>query len=266
MLQVVQRGTALITGASSGIGTIYADRLARECFDLILVARSAERLEQLAEVLRESTGRRIEAVAADLVDRSDLSRIEQLLRTDADITMLVKTAGVGATSPLAQSDIEQMTDMIALNVTALMRLSYAATPAFAQRGHGTIINISSIVAVAPEMLNGVYGGTKAFVFALSSSLEHEFSDRGLRIQVVLPGATKTDFWAPAGTPVSDLPDEIVMPADAMVDAALSGLRSGEFATIPSLPNVADWEAYERAREALLLGLSLAVPAPRFQQR
>jgi uncharacterized protein len=182
------KGTALVTGASSGIGAIYADRLARRGYDLILVARSRERLDGLAKRLRDETGRAIEAVAADLSDKVDLSRVEAILRTNAGITMLVNNAGIGATGPLLLSDVDKMDDMIALNVTALTRLTCAAAPGFAARG-GTIINVASIVGIAPEILNGVYGGTKAFVLALSLSLHKELADKNVRIQAVLPGAT-----------------------------------------------------------------------------
>ena len=153
--------------------------------------------------------------------------------------------------------------MISLNVNTLTRLTYAAVPGFVKRGGGTIINIASIAAVGPEILNGVYSGSKAFVLAFSQSLKHELADKGIRVHVVLPGATATDFWAAAGTPVQHLPKAIVMPATAMVDAALAGFDSGEFATIPSLPNVADWNAYEAARQVLLPNLSRSEPAARF---
>ena len=125
--------------------------------------------------------------------------------------------------------------MIRLNVTALTRLTYAAVPGFVARGNGTIINISSVVAIAPERLNGVYGGTKAFVLALTHSLVHELADKGVRVQAVLPGATATEFWDVAGMPVHQLPPQIVMSADDLVDAALAGLDLGETVTIPSLP-------------------------------
>ena len=112
--------------------------------------------------------------------------------------MLVNNAGVGALEPLLQSDVDAMEEMIDLNVTALTRLTYAAAPAFVDRGGGTIINIGSVVAIAPEVLNGVYGGTKAFVLALSQSLHKELADKNVRIQAVLPGATATNFWDAAG--------------------------------------------------------------------
>jgi hypothetical protein len=256
-------GTALVTGASSGIGAIYADRLARRGYDLILVARNGGRLSELADRLARETGREIEILSADLADGNNLARVEERLRRDASITMLVNNAGVGSSIPLLDADVEKMSDMISLNVNALTRLTYAAAPAFVARGKGTIVNIASIVAVAPELLNGVYGGSKAFVLAFSQSLKHELADKGVRVQVVLPGATATEFWGIAGTPVEHLPQEIVMSAQDMVDAALAGLDLGEFATIPSLPDAADWQALETARKALGPGLSRTAPATRY---
>jgi len=256
-------GTALITGASSGIGAVYADRLARRGHDLILVARNGQRLAALADRISGATGRRVRTITADLADREQLRRVEDVLRTESDITVLVNNAGVGATAPLLQSKVDDMDAMITLNVGALTRLTYAAAPAFAARGRGTIINIASIVAVAPEMLNGVYGASKAYVLALTQSLVHELAAKGLRIQAVLPGAIATEFWGLAGTPVEHLPASIVMTSDDLVDAALAGLDAGEVFTVPSLPDVVDWNTFEQARRALGPNLSKNKPAARY---
>ena len=118
-----------------------------------------------------------------------------MLRTDPRITLLVNNAGVGATAPLLVSDIDEMARMISLNVVAPTRLAYAAAPAFVARGKGAIVNIASIVAIAPETLNGVYGGSKAFVLAFTQSLQHELAQKGVRVQAVLPGATADRFLA-----------------------------------------------------------------------
>jgi len=203
------KGKALVTGASSGIGAIYADRLAHRGYDLILVARNQGRLDAFARRLAGGTGRKIETVTADLNDKADLRRVEALLRNDAGITALVNNAGVGAVGSLLESDIDKMDDMIALNVGALTRLTYAAVPGFVARGGGTIINVASVVGIAPEVLNGVYGGTKAYVLALSLSLQKELADKNVRVQAVVPGATATDFWEIAGQPVEHLPAQIV---------------------------------------------------------
>lgn len=253
------KGTALITGASSGIGAVYADRLARQGYDLILVARSQAKLITLANRLSDQTGRNVEVVAADLKDKAELLRVEQILRSDASITLLVNNAGVGAVMPLLGSPVDDMEDMIGLNITALTRLAYAVVPGFVARGAGTVVNISSIVAIAPEILNGVYGGTKAFVLGLSQSMHRELADKGIRIQAVLPGATATDFWSEAGNPVENLPQEIVMSAEDMVDAALVGLERGEVVTIPGLHDGEQWDRYEAQRQVLsgLFGNSTA---------
>jgi short-subunit dehydrogenase len=258
------KGTALVTGASSGIGAVYAHRLAKQGYDLIIVARNGERLKALASGLTEETGRAVETVVADLGNTADLARVEGVLKQDRSITLLVNNAGVGGTAPLLAADVDKMQKMIELNVTALMRLTYAAVPGFVARGGGTIINIASIVAIAPERLNGVYGATKAFVLAFSQSLKHELADKNIRVQVVLPGATATEFWGIAGTPVEHLPGEIVMSAENMVDASLAGLTEGEFATIPALEDAGLLAAYEQARQALMPNLSRSAPAARYK--
>lgn len=258
------KGTALVTGASSGIGAVYADRLARRGFDLILVARNRERLEALAAKLVRETGRKVEVLPADLTNRQDIAQVEAALRTRGDITMLVNNAGFGAAAPLLASDVDKMEEMIALNVSVLTRLTYAAVPGFVERGTGTLVNIASIVAISPETLNGVYGGSKAFVLALSQSLQHELKDKGVRVQAVLPGATATEFWGVAGVPMEHLPKEIVMTAQDMVDAALAGLDQGEQVTIPALPDLAEWEAFDAARRAMSARLSSTAPAARYR--
>ncbi len=159
-----------------------------------------------------------------------------------------------------------MDAMIQLNTIALMRLSYAAAPAFVARGAGTIVNIASVVGIAPERLNGVYGATKAFVIAFSHSLQHELADKGIRIQAVLPGATATDIWETAGMSWRELPASMVMMPDAMVDAALAGLDQGELVTIPSLQDGEDWTRFEAARRALAPRFANSQPAPRYTRR
>lgn len=257
-------GTALITGASTGIGALYADRLARRGYDLVLVARNRERLNALAQDIGNRTGRAVEVFVADLNDAAALASVEAKLREDASITLLVNNAGIGTHTPLLGSDVEAMTRMIALNVTAPTRLTYAAVPGFVARGRGAVINIASIVALAPEVLNGVYGASKAFVLAFSQSLQHELADKGVRVQAVLPGATATDFWATGGLPIEHLDAAIVMRADELVDAALLGFERGEQVTIPSLHQGEEWEAYEAARRAMAGHLSSNTPAPRYR--
>jgi uncharacterized protein len=257
------KGTALITGASSGIGAVYADRLARRGFDLTLVARNRGRLDALASRLTNETRRSVEVLPADLNNKADLARVEQVLKEDASITLLVNNAGIGTVAPLLNSNVNKMDETISLNIGALTRLTYAAVPGFVARGTGTIINISSMVAIAPEVLNGVYGASKAYVLAFSQSLQHELAAKGIRIQAVLPGAIATEFWDLAGNPVSNLPPDFVMTSEDLVDAALAGLDQGELVTIPALPDKAEWDRFESARRDMSARLSRRKPAARY---
>jgi len=179
--------------------------------------------------------------------KADLAKVESILRKDARVTLLVNNAGVGSVAPLLDADIDKMEDMIALNITALTRLTYAAVPSFVRRGRGTVINIASIVGIAPEMLNGVYGGTKAYVIGFTHSLQHELSGKGIRVQAVLPGATATEFWDVAGYSHQNFPKEFVMSAEDLVDAALIGLDQGEVVTIPPLQDGEEWNNWEAQR-------------------
>jgi len=256
------KGTALITGASTGIGAVYADRLAKRGYDLILVARNEERLSESAARLK-STGRRIETILADLTNKEDVRRIAERLSTDPTITALVNNAGLGSARKLLDEKIDDLESMIYLNVTALTRLALAALPGFVARKNGLLINIASVVALAPDLLNGTYSGTKAYVVNFTQALKNELAGTGVTIQAVLPGATATPFWEKSGRPVEDLPAQMVMTAEDMVDASLAGLDQHELVTIPTLPDVADWEKYEAARKALGPNLSRRFPAARY---
>lgn len=257
-------GEALITGASSGIGAVYADRLAKRGHDLILVARRRERLDALATRLIEETGRSVQVLVADLTDEADLARVEDVLRTDTGIGVLVNNAGTSMGGDLAEGDRGQLKDLIQLNVTAPTLLARAAVPGFLDRGRGTIINISSVLALAPEIFNAAYSGTKAYLLNLSLRLQKEIAGKGGRVQAVLPGATRTDIWEKTGADIESFPPEMVMDVYEMVDAALAGLDQGETVTIPSLPNIADWDSFEAARLNMGANLSRASPAARYR--
>lgn len=258
-------GTAVITGASSGIGAVYADRLARRGHDLVLVARDRRRLEYMAAQMRKETGHQIDVLVADLTSKVDLRFVEERLRNDSRITMLVNNAGMGNAEPLALADVDLMERLIDLNVTAFTRIAAAVTPGFVARERGTIINISSIVALQPELLTTVYSGSKAYVLAFTQVMQTELGKHGVRVQAVLPGATRTEIWTRAGIDLAQFPDEVVMSAEEMVDAALSGLDQGELVTIPSLPDIGDWVSYNQARKALQPNLSRNVAAPRYKR-
>jgi uncharacterized protein len=259
-----EEGTALITGASSGIGATYADRLAKRGYNLILVARDQKKLDVLATRLAVEAGVRTESFQADLTSKSDLARVERRLREDEHITLLLNNAGMSVEGSLVGGDLDRIEAMIQLNVVATTRLAGAVAPAFAARGGGTIINIASVLALAPELFNGAYSGTKAYLLNLSQALHQEIGAKGVRIQAVLPGATRTAIWEKSGTDVSKLPAGILMEVDEMVDAALAGLDLGEVVTIPSLPKVADWDAFNAARLALGPNLSKDHAADRYK--
>lgn len=255
-------GTALVTGASTGIGAVYADRLARRGYDLILVARNAERLNVLAERLTRETGRSVRVVPADLNDSADLHRVEGFLRDDASISMLVNNAGVGSVASVLKGDVDDMEAMIDLNITALVRLTYAAAPGFVERGAGTIINISSVVGIAVELLNGVYSASKSFVLSFGHALQRDLADKGVRVQTVLPGGTITEFWDVAGYPAQKA-SATMMTAEDCVDAALVGLDKGELVSIPTLQDGDDWLNWEAQRRALQPKFANARPGPRY---
>jgi len=259
----ISKGTALVTGASSGIGAVYADRLAKRGYDLILVARNEQRLNAVADKIRGETGRNVTVLPADLNDKAGLSKIETRLKEDSKITLLVNNAGVGSVASILQADVDTMQAMIDLNITALTRLTYAVAPAFVARGAGTIINIASVVGIAVEALNGVYSASKSYVLSFGHSLQKDLADKGVRVQSVLPGATATEFWDIAGYPPQKTA-EITMSAEDCVDAALAGLDAGELVTIPGLHEGELWTQWEAARKDISPKFRNAKPAPRYK--
>jgi uncharacterized protein len=258
----MSRPKALITGASSGIGKAYAQRLAKRGYDLVLVARDSARLEALAEELREA-GASSQVLVADLTHGGDVARVEQALENDPAISFFLNNAGIATVERHLETSVQTIETLVALNVTAAARLMLAAGRAFTARKSGTIVNMASIVALNPERFNGVYGGSKAFLLALAQALTRELTEHGVTIQTVLPGATRTEIWERAGTDVNKLPPERVMELDEMVDAALKGLKLGERITIPSLPDAQDLADAEAARLKLSPNLSRNHPAARY---
>jgi short-subunit dehydrogenase len=264
MNAVKPQGTALVTGASSGIGAIYAERLATRGFDLLLVARDKERLETTASQLREAHGIQVEILKADLTDKNDVLKLEQRLRSDSSISLLVNNAGVAADGLLANADMDKLERLIQLNVTTVTRLASAAAASFAKAGRGTIINIASVVALFPERFNATYSASKAYVLSLTQSLHAELDGTGVKIQAVLPGVTRTEIWERSGIDASGIPAEMVMEAGEMVDAALAGLDQGELITIPSLPDAGEWQAFVAARHVMAPNLSRSSAASRYK--
>lgn len=263
MARTAQQGTALVTGASSGIGATYAERLAGRGYDLLLVARDVSRLNTLAGELAAKHGVKVDVLGADLSQNADLRNVESRVRNDEAITLLVNNAGIGPKGPLLADDIDYLDYMIALNVTAANRLAVAAAQAFVARGNGGIINIASGVAIVPELFNGTYSGTKSFMLGMTQSLARELDGRGVKIQAVLPGITATELFDRVGGSVDNYPKEIVMHVGDLVDAALAGYDLGELVTIPSMEDQGLLTTFEAARGALGGQVSRDRPASRY---
>jgi uncharacterized protein len=246
------------------VGAVYADRLAHRGYDLILVARDVPRLEALATRLRHETNVRVEILAADLADQEQLRHVEQRIESDETLTLLVNNAGISLEGKLIDTPREKLQQLLAVNVAAPTLLAAAAVRAFAARGQGGIINLSSVLALAPEMFDAVYSGTKAFLLNLSQGLANEVAASGVRVQAVLPGATRTEIWARSGKDVNAIPADWLMEPGELVDAALLGFDRGETVTIPPLQDERAWEAMQAARLAMTPNLSRREVAPRYR--
>jgi short-subunit dehydrogenase len=252
----------LITGASSGIGAVYADRFAKRGHDLVLVARDHARMDALAGRLRAETGVAVEVLPADLSAHDDLARVERRLRDDARIGILINNAGMAAPGTFASADIDVVDRLIRVNVTAVTRLAAAVLPRFIARGEGAIVNVASVLALVPEVSLGVYGASKAFVLSLSQGLQAELAGKGVYVQAVLPAATRTEIWQRSDRDVNQL--QGVMEVGELVDAALVGFDRREPVTIPPLADAAQWETLDASRRALLPNLFNGHAAQRYQ--
>lgn len=254
--------SVLITGASTGIGAMYADRFARRGHDLVLVARDRARMEALAERLRRETGVTVDILQADLTDAAALAQVEARLRDDTRIGVLVNNAGASVAGTFVDQSPDQVTEIINLNTTALTRLASAVAPRFVAVGQGAIINISSVVALAPEFGLTVYGATKVFVLFLTQGLHLELGPKGVYVQAVLPSATRTEIWERSGRDVNALP--AVMEVEELVDSALVGFDRRETVTIPPLPDAHQWSTLEGARLAMFPNFMQTHAATRYR--
>jgi len=259
--------TAVVTGASSGIGAVYAQRLAARGYDLILVARRADRLNALAGKLSAAHGIKTQVLVADLAKESDLADVEAVLRRDASVRVLVNNAGVARFSPFAQSSVDDSASQIALNITALTRLAHAVLPGFVSRNEGAIINIASVLAVHALPISSVYSATKAYVLQFSRGLQGELAATGVKVQAVLPAATETEIWTEgvSGVPLSALHKDSIMSAEDLVDAALAGFDKGEAVTWPSVGDDGLWNTYDAARAELFGATQTGTPAARYKK-
>jgi len=259
-------GKALITGASAGFGAIYADRLARRGYDLILVARRAAKLEELAEKLAREYGVDVQVVGADLAAPADLERVATLAGSDPDITMLVNNAGTATLAPIAATQPADHDAMVDLNAVALSRLSMAALVAFKARDKGTIVNIGSVLGFMVLPVSSIYSATKGYVINFTQGLQQEVQGSNVFVQLVLPAASATDIWEVAGLPLSALDPNTVMQPDDVVDAALAGLDQHELVTLPSLEDANLWWQYVELRGRMFAAAQRSKPASRYIAR
>jgi short-subunit dehydrogenase len=252
----------LVTGASSGIGAAYATRLAKLGYALTLVARRKDRLRALAQDLKTNFGAKVDVIAGDLESPAFLSKLEDRFKADHFIG-LINNAGAGGLGPIASSSPQGIESNIKLNVIALARLSYAALASFKKQGKGILVNIGSVAAFAPSPAAAVYSGSKAFVVNFTRSIQLEFASTPVRIQLVLPGPIRTEFFSSQGMDGSVFPASSYLSADELVDAAMSGLEKGEEISIPSLQDMGVWENVEELRKQFLMRTLSGIVAERY---
>jgi len=224
-----------VTGASTGIGRTFAERLARDQYDLVLVARDAGRLEELAKRLASERGIEARVLAADLTDPAGLGRVEAEL-AERPPDLLVNNAGFGTVGRFAELDVDGEDREVRLNVLALMRLTHAALGPMLTRGHGGVINVSSLAGESASPYTATYAATKAFVTSFSEALSEELRGSGVRVQALLPGFTRTEFQERAGIDARTIPGFAWMEPEAVVEASLAALEKGQVVCIPGLGN------------------------------
>ncbi len=234
-------GKALVTGASSGIGLAFAERLARDAYDLVIVARRRDRLEALAKRLRQEQGIEVEVVVADLTQPAELQGVEKLVGEDTRLELLVNNAGFGGYMPFISLPPERAEMLIRLHVVALTRLTRAALPGMIGRGHGAIVNVSSGLAFSapasapPLPFRAVYAATKAYINTFTEILQNEVEGAGVRLQALCPALVWTEFHERAGVDVARrAPRDAFTTPVAVVEASLAGLHLGEVICLPHI--------------------------------
>jgi uncharacterized protein len=260
---VSEKGTAVITGASGGIGMVYADRLAKRGYDLILIARRGDRLNAIAKRLRAEHKIAVQTIVADLSDAVDMKSVGESIASDPRITMLVNNAGTAKVSPLAQTGQAALDAMIDVNVRALSHLSLAALPRFKERNQGVLINIGSVLSFHSLPISSVYSGTKGYIMNFTRGLQDEVAGSRVIVQLVLPATTETDMWELAGLPLSKLDQGSIMSTEECVDAALAGLDQAETVTLPSVEDLQLWDNYDAARMRLFAASQIGRSASRY---
>ena len=257
-------GKAVVTGASSGIGKVYAERLAKKGYDLLLVARRGDRLEALASELTRQHGVQVKIQVADLCNPGQLEEVAKAISSDEQITLLVNNAGTSFTGLLDGATVDQLHLLVNINVVALTRLTMAVLPGFKSRNAGALVNIGSVVGFDGYPYTPIYGATKAYVQNLTLALQAELAETNVVVQLVAPAATESEIWDLSGFALSNVPPNLVMSTEDCVDAALTGLEQKEKVTAPSVQDAAVVTKYLDAASALFAASQqTGKPAPRY---
>jgi uncharacterized protein len=256
-------GTAVITGASSGLGKVYADRLAQRGYDLLLVARRADRLRNLAEELRTKYDIEANFIVADLGNSTDLQRVSDTISVDSRVSVMVNNAGTSLLAPSVEIPLAGLDAQLNVNARAVSHLSQAVLPGFIKRDAGTIINIGSVLSFSVLPISTSYSATKAHVMLYTIGLQQELADTHVRVQLVLPASTATEIWDVAGIGVHALDQATVMTAEDCVDAALAGLDNGEAVTLPSIEDPELWADFDALRNKMFAASQTSKPASRY---
>ena len=260
-------GTAVVTGASSGIGKVYAERLAERGYNLYLVARRGDRLEALAKDLGQQYHVQVKTQAADLGDAFQLESVVKAIAEDNQITLLVNNAGTAFMGTLDTATVEQLNTLVNINIVALTRLAMAVLPGLKNRNRGAIVNIGSAVGFDGYPYTPIYGATKAYVQSLTLSMQAALAGTDVIVQLVTPAATVSEIWDVQGFPLSNVDPKIVMTTEDCVAAGLAGLERREKVTAPSVQDESVVVRYFETGAALFAASQqTGKPAPRYTSK
>ena len=261
--EALGREIAVVTGASSGLGKVYADRLAKRGYDLLLVARRKDRLHVIAQDLQRQYGIQANLLVADLGLATDLNRVANVIAGDERVMVLVNNAGTASFVPSVALSLPDLDTQLNVNARAVSHLNLAVLPEFLRKNAGTIINIGSVLSFSVLPVGASYSATKAHVMLFTIGLQQELAQTNVRVQLVLPGNAATEIWDVAGIDSDAIDQTTVMTAEDCVDAALAGLDQGEAVTLPSVEDSTLWAEFDAVRNKILGASHSSQPASRY---
>jgi short-subunit dehydrogenase len=261
--EALGREIAVVTGASSGLGKVYADRLAKRGYDLLLVARRKDRLHVIAQDLQRQYGIQANILVADLGLATDLNRVANVIAGDERVMVLVNNAGTASFVPSVALSLPDLDTQLNVNARAVSHLNLAVLPEFLRKNAGTIINIGSVLSFSVLPVGASYSATKAHVMLFTIGLQQELAQTNVRVQLVLPGNAATEIWDVAGIDSDAIDQTTVMTAEDCVDAALAGLDQGEAVTLPSVEDSTLWAEFDAVRNKILGASHSSQPASRY---